>query len=45
MTNNTFEATHAFRHMMYSYTLLAPINQRELNELGKHRNISSHGGG
>ena len=42
ITNNSFEATHAFGHMMYSCTLLVPINQRELNELGKQRNISSH---
>ena len=35
-----FVATHALGHMMYGYTLLVPMNQRELNKLSKEHNIS-----
>ena len=37
-----FVATHAHGHMMYSYTLLVPMNQRVLNKLSKEHkcNIS-----
>ena len=38
---NGFVATHALGHMMYSYTLLIPMNQRVLNKLSKRYNISS----
>ena len=31
--HNGFVATHAFWHIMYSYTLLVPMNQRVLNKL------------
>ena len=30
--HNGFVATDALGHMMYSYTLLVPINQRVLND-------------
>ena len=40
--HNGFMATHALGHMMYSYTLLVPINQRVLNKLNKEHNISGH---
>ena len=39
---NGFVETHALGHMMYSYTLLVPMNQRVLNKLSKERNISGH---
>ena len=39
---NGFVATHALGHMMYSYTLLVPMNQRVLNKQSKERNISGH---
>ena len=35
-------ATHALRHMMYSYTLLIPMKQRVLNKPSKERNISGY---
>ena len=37
---NGFVATHALGHMMYSYTLLIPLNQRVLNKLRKEHNIT-----
>ena len=37
-----FVATHTLRHVMYSYTLLVPTNQRVLKKPSKERNISSH---
>ena len=40
--NNGFVATHALGHMMYSYTLLVPMNQRALNKLSKEHNISGY---
>ena len=40
--HNGFVATHALGHMMYSYTLLVPMNQRVLNKQRKERNISGH---
>ena len=40
--HNGFVATHALGHMMYSYTLLVPMNQRVLNTQSKERNISGH---
>ena len=39
---NGFVATRALGHIMYSYTLLAPINQRVLKKLSKECNISGH---
>ena len=36
-----FVATHALKHMTYGYTLLVPMNQRELNKLSKACNISA----
>ena len=39
---NGFVATHGFRHMMYGYTLLVPMNQRILNKLIKECNISTY---
>ena len=40
--HNGFVATHplALGHMMYSYKLLVPMNQRVLNKLSKEHNIS-----
>ena len=35
--HNDFVATHALRHMIYSYTLLVPMNQRVLNKPSKER--------
>ena len=35
-----FVATHALGHMMNSYTLLVPMNQRVVKKLGKEHNIS-----
>ena len=40
--HNGFVATHALGHMMYSSTLLVPMNQRVLNKQSKKRNISGH---
>ena len=40
--HNGFVATHALGHMMYSSTLLVPMNQRVLNKQSKERNISGH---
>ena len=40
--HNGFVATHAFGHMMYSYTLLIPMNQKMLSKLSKEYNISGH---
>ena len=40
--HNGFVATHALGHMMYSYTLLVPMNQSVLNKLNKEHNISGH---
>ena len=37
-----FVATHALEHMMYSYKLLVPMNQRVRNKLSKKHNISGH---
>ena len=34
-----FVATHALRHMMYHYTLRAPINQRVLNKPSKKHSL------
>ena len=31
--HNGFVATHAFGHMMYGYTLLVPMKQRDLSSL------------
>ena len=43
--HNGFVATHALGHMMYSYTLLVPMNQRVLNKLSKeHELLQSHCG-
>ena len=39
---NSFMATHALKHMLYSYTFLVPINQKVLNKLSKELNISGH---
>ena len=39
---NGFVATLGLEHMMYSYTLLIPMNQRVLNKRSKERNISGH---
>ena len=43
---NDFVATHALGHMMYSYTLLIPMNQRVLNKLIKgdqqYRGLKCH---
>ena len=39
--HNGFVATHALGHMIYSYTLLVPMNQRVLNKLSKEHNISA----
>ena len=36
--HNGFVATHALGHMMYSYTLLVPMNQRVLNKQSEERN-------
>ena len=33
--HSVFVATHSFGHMMYSYTLLVPMNQSELSKLSK----------
>ena len=33
--HNDFVPTHALEHIIYSYTLLVPINQRVLNKLSK----------
>ena len=33
--HNGFVATYALGHMMYSYTLLVPMNQRVLNKSNK----------
>ena len=40
--HNGFVATHALGYMMYSYTLLVPMNQRMLNKLCKDHNISGN---
>ena len=40
--HNDFVATRALGHMMYSYTLLVPMNQRVLNKLNKEHNASGH---
>ena len=32
---NVFVAIYSLGHMMYSYTLLVPMNQKELNKLSK----------
>ena len=40
--HNSFVATNALGHMMYSYTLLVPMNQSVLNKLNKEHNISGH---
>ena len=40
--HNGFVATHALGHMLYSYTLLVPVNQRVLNKQSKECNISGH---
>ena len=37
-----FVANHALAKMMYSYTLLVPMNKRVLNKLSKEHNISFH---
>ena len=38
--HNGFVATHALGYMMYSYTLLVPLNQRVLNKLTNEHNMS-----
>ena len=40
--HNGSVATHALEHMMYSYILLVPRNQRVLKKQTKERNISGH---
>ena len=40
--HNGFVATHALWHMIYSYTLLVPMNQRVLNKQSKERNSLVH---
>ena len=35
-------AAHALGHMMYSYTMLVPMNQRVLKKPSKERNTSGH---
>ena len=40
--HNGFIATHALGHMMHSYTLQVPMNQKVLNKLSKEPNISGH---
>ena len=40
--HNSLVTTYALGHMMHSYTLLVPKNQRVLNNLSKERNISGH---
>ena len=37
-----FVATHVLGHMVYSYTLLVPMNQTVLNKVSKEHNISDH---
>ena len=37
-----FVAIYELRHMMYAYTLLAPMNERLLNKPSKEPNISGH---
>ena len=39
--HNDFVATHALGHMMQSYTLLLPMNQRLLNRPSKECNCTS----
>ena len=40
--HNGFMATHALWYMMYSYTLLVPMNQRVLSKPNEECNVSSH---
>ena len=40
--DNGFVATHALGHMIYSYTLLIPMNQRVLNKQSKESNSLVH---
>ena len=39
--HNGFMVTHALGHIMHSYTLLVPMNQRVLSKLSKDHNIAS----
>ena len=38
--HNGYVAAHAPEYMIYSYTLLVPMNQRVLNKLNKERNLN-----
>ena len=40
--HSDFVATHACAYMMYSYTLVVPMNQIVLSKPSNERNISSH---
>ena len=40
--HNGFLATHGLGHMMYSYTLLVPMNQRVLKKTSKEGNKSGN---
>ena len=40
--HNGFVATYALRHMIYSFTVLIPMNHTVLNKLRKEHNISDH---
>ena len=40
--HNSFPATHALVHIMYSYTLLVPMNQRVLKKPPKESNESGN---
>ena len=40
--HNSFLATHALVHIMYSYTLLVPMNQRVLKKPPKESNESGN---
>ena len=38
--HNGYVAAHAPEYMIYSYTLLVPMNQRVLNKLNKERHLN-----
>ena len=40
--HNGFVATHALGHMIYSYTLLVPMEQKVLDKLSKALNVNGH---
>ena len=37
---NGFVVTHAFRNVIYGYTLLVPLNQRVVNKPSKEHNLN-----